>query len=142
MNENGYEDSERALGVETLFEVGPGGSWIQYISNAIKGKELFEKDIDYAIVKDDSGVDVGIGIIDSFTGRVLEGRRWSDGLHQSIEAKEKIAVSQQSQVIAKVTYQVSDDKKTHFFMYLLIQAGNIHFIETYHIFFFNAVALP
>lgn len=105
LNENGYEDSERALGVETLFEVGPGGSWIQYISNAIKGKELFEKDIDYAIVKDDSGVDVGIGIIDSFTGRVLEGRRWSDGLHQSIEAKEKIAVSQQSQVIAKVTYQ-------------------------------------
>ena len=60
-------------------------------------------------MKDDSGADVGIGIIDSFTGRVLDGRRWSDGLHQSIEAKEKIAVSQQSQVIAKVTYQVSAD---------------------------------
>ena len=53
------------------------------------------------------GKKVGVGIIDSFTGRVLDGRRWSDGLHQSIEAMEGIEVSQQSQVIAKVTYQVS-----------------------------------
>lgn len=95
------------MGVTSLFEVTTGGAWVQYISNALKAKELFKKDIDYSILKDDSGSNVGIGIIDSFTGRVLDGRRWSDGLHQSIEAKELIGVSQQSQVIAKVTYQVS-----------------------------------
>ena len=55
---------------------------------------------------DESGKETGVGIIDTFTGRVLDGRRWSDGLHQSIETKEGIQVSEQSQVIAKVTYQV------------------------------------
>ena len=58
------------------------------------------------MILDDSGKAIGVGIIDGFTGRVLDGRRWSDGLHQSIETKEGIAVSEQSQVIAKVTYQV------------------------------------
>ena len=72
--------------------------------NVIKAKELFNKDIEYAVLPGNAGV----GTIDSFTGCVLDGRRWSDRLHQSIEAKEGIEVSEQSKVIAKVAYQVSD----------------------------------
>ena len=104
LNERGYKDCEKALGVTSLFEepADASGAWAPFILNAVKAKELFNKDIEYAILPDNSGV----GIIDSFTGRMLDGRRWSDGLHQSIEAKEGIEVSEQSKVIAKVTYQV------------------------------------
>eukprot|EP00585_Thalassiosira_rotula_P006595 CAMPEP_0196134188 /NCGR_PEP_ID=MMETSP0910-20130528/3146_1 /TAXON_ID=49265 /ORGANISM="Thalassiosira rotula, Strain GSO102" /LENGTH=999 /DNA_ID=CAMNT_0041394035 /DNA_START=145 /DNA_END=3144 /DNA_ORIENTATION=+ len=103
MNERGYKDCEKALGVQSLFEepADASGAWAPFILNAVKAKELFNKDIEYTVLPDNGGV----GIIDSFTGRVLDGRRWSDGLHQSIEAKEGIEVSEQSKVIAKVTYQ-------------------------------------
>ena len=106
LNERGYKDCERALGVQSLFEEpsDASGAWAPYIMNAVKAKELFVKDVDYMVLPENSGV----GIIDSFTGRVLDGRRWSDGLHQSIEAKEGMDVSEMSQVIAKVTYQVSE----------------------------------
>ena len=104
LNERGYKDCEKALGVYSLFEepADASGAWAPFILNAVKAKELFTKDIEYTVLPNNSGV----GIIDSFTGRVLDGRRWSDGLHQSIEAKEGIEVSEQSKVIAKVTYQV------------------------------------
>jgi len=104
LNERGYKDCEKALGVQSLFEepADASGAWAPFILNAVKAKELFTKDIEYTVLPNNSGV----GIIDSFTGRVLDGRRWSDGLHQSIEAKEGIEVSEQSKVIAKVTYQV------------------------------------
>lgn len=103
LNERGYKDCEKALGVMSLFEepADASGAWAPFILNAVKAKELFNKDIEYTVLPDNEGV----GIIDSFTGRVLDGRRWSDGLHQSIEAKEGIEVSEQSKVIAKVTYQ-------------------------------------
>ena len=103
LNERGYKDCEKALGVVSLFEEpsDASGAWAPFILNAVKAKELFNKDIEYTVLPDNAGV----GIIDSFTGRVLDGRRWSDGLHQSIEAKEGIEVSEQSKVIAKVTYQ-------------------------------------
>ena len=106
LNQKAYQDCEDALSIQSLFE-GPAdgsGAWAPYVVNAVKAKELFTKDKDYTILEED-GNQVGIGIIDSFTGRVLDGRRWSDGLHQSIEAKEEIPVSERSQVIAKVTYQ-------------------------------------
>jgi len=106
LNDQGYRDCEAALGVDSLFSIGQDGeAWAPFVTNAIKAKELFTKDVEYTILKDPSGKATGIGIIDSFTGRVLDGRRWSDGLHQSIEAMEGIEVSEQSKVIAKVTYQ-------------------------------------
>lgn len=109
LNDRGYKDCERALGVQSLFEEpsDASGAWAPYIMNAVKAKELFNKDIEYMVLPDGGGV----GIIDAFTGRVLDGRRWSDGLHQSIEAKEGIEVSEQSKVIAKVTYQVRESIK-------------------------------
>ncbi|KAL3908321.1 MAG: hypothetical protein SGILL_008526, partial [Bacillariaceae sp.] len=104
----GYTDSENALGIDNLFEIqADGEAWVPFITNAINAKELFQKDVDYSLLTDDTGNNVGVGIIDAFTGRVLDGRRWSDGLHQSIEAREGIEVSEMSKVIAKVTYQFS-----------------------------------
>lgn len=107
LTEQGYRESERALGVDSLFSIDPkdGAAWAPFIANAVKAKELFNKDVEYTITNDADGKPTGVGIIDAFTGRVLDGRRWSEGLHQSIEAKEGIAVSEQSSVIAKVTYQ-------------------------------------
>ena len=106
LTEQGYRDAGAALGVDSLFAIGSDGeAWVPYVTNAIKAKELFTRDIEYTILKDNAGQATGVGIIDSFTGRVLDGRRWSNGLHQSIETKEGIEVSEQSKVIAKVTYQ-------------------------------------
>jgi len=106
LTEVGYRDSERALGVDSLYDIQDDReAWVPFVEKAVNAKELFTKDIDYAMITDGSGKNVGVGIIDAFTGRILDGRRWSDGLHQSIETKEGIAVSEQSQVIAKVTYQ-------------------------------------
>lgn len=99
LTEQGFGDAERALGVDSLFEVKDGGSWVQYVTSALMAKELFKPDVDYSIGPG------SISIIDSFSGRVLEGRKYKDGLHQAIEAKEGITVSKQSRVIAKVTYQ-------------------------------------
>lgn len=109
LNEKGYRDCENALGIMSLFEVPEDGSgaWAPFVMNAVKAKELFTKDIEYSIIEE-NGEKTGVGIIDSFTGRVLDGRRWSDGLHQSIEAREGIEVSEMSKVIAKVTYQVRE----------------------------------
>lgn len=107
LTEVGYRDAERALGVDSLFSIqADSEAWAPYITNAVNAKELFTKDVEYAVMTDENGKKSGVGIIDSFTGRVLEGRRWSDGLHQSIETIEGIDVSMQSKVIAKVTYQV------------------------------------
>jgi preprotein translocase subunit SecA len=108
LTELGYKDSENALGIDNLFSLqGDGKAWAPFVTNALKAKELFTQDVEYTVMIDTDGKKNGVGIIDAFTGRVLDGRRWSDGLHQSIEAKEGIPVSEQSQVIAKVTYQVS-----------------------------------
>jgi preprotein translocase subunit SecA len=126
LNERGYKDCERALGVTSLFEEPSDatGAWAPFVLNAIKARELFAKDVDYTVLPDGRGV----GIIDSFTGRVLDGRRWSDGLHQSIEAKEGIEVSEMSKVIAKVTYQVRSGKKrllpSSLFYCLVFPRGN------------------
>lgn len=77
----------------------PEDPWASYIFNAIKAKELFTKDVHY-IVKDEE-----IIIVDEFTGRIMVGRRWSDGLHQAIEAKENVSIQNESQTLASITYQ-------------------------------------
>lgn len=124
LTEVGYRDSERALGIDSLFEVqADGEAWVPFVTKAVNAKELFTKDKDYSMQVDESGKEIGVGIIDTFTGRVLDGRRWSDGLHQSIETKEGIEVSEQSQVIAKVTYQV---RIIFFILYALFDSTLSH----------------
>jgi len=111
--EEHYEVDEKARNViltdegfiqaETLLEVGdlydPENPWAHYIFNAIKAKELFTNDVNY-IVRNGEVV-----IVDEFTGRVLQGRRWSDGLHQAIEAKEGVDIQKETQTLATITYQ-------------------------------------
>jgi len=101
LTEAGYEDCQRALKVESLFEVKDGGSWAGYVVNAVKAKELFKVGVDYQASADGSTVD----IIDPFSGRALVGRKYADGLHQAVESKEGMSVGSQSRVIAKVTFQ-------------------------------------
>jgi preprotein translocase subunit SecA len=97
LSDEGYIAAEEALGVTDLFD--PQDPWAHYIFNAIKAKELFTLDVNY-IVRNGEVV-----IVDEFTGRVMPGRRWSDGLHQAIEAKERCEIQNETQTLASITYQ-------------------------------------
>jgi len=97
LSDEGFAEAERLLEVQDLYD--PNDPWAHYIFNAIKAKELFLPDVNY-IVRNDEVV-----IVDEFTGRVLPGRRWSDGLHQAIEAKERVEIQPETQTLATITYQ-------------------------------------
>jgi preprotein translocase subunit SecA len=97
MTDEGFEKAEQLLNTKDLFD--KDDPWAHYIFNAVKAKELFLKDVNY-IVRDDEVV-----IVDEFTGRIMMGRRWSDGLHQAIEAKERVEIQRESQTLATITYQ-------------------------------------
>ena len=97
LTDEGFAKAEQMLGVGDLFN--PQDPWAHYITNALKAKELFVKDVNY-IVRDSEAV-----IVDEFTGRVMPGRRWSDGQHQAIEAKESLPIQAETQTLASITYQ-------------------------------------
>jgi preprotein translocase subunit SecA len=97
LTDEGFIQAENILGVTDLFN--PQDPWAHYVFNAIKAKELFIKDVNY-IVRNGEVV-----IVDEFTGRVMPGRRWSDGLHQAVEAKERVNIENESQTQATITYQ-------------------------------------
>nr|YP_009295732.1 preprotein translocase subunit SecA [Mastocarpus papillatus]AOL58216.1 preprotein translocase subunit SecA [Mastocarpus papillatus] len=97
LTDSGIIKCENLLNVKNLYDI--NNPWIQYILNALKAKELFFKDVHY-IVKNEE-----IIIVDEFTGRIMEERRWSDGLHQAIEAKENKKIQPENQTLASITYQ-------------------------------------
>mgnify|MGYP003335063179 CR=1 FL=1 len=97
LTDEGYARAEQLLGVADLYN--PADPWAHFINNALKAKELFIKDVNY-IVRAGEAV-----IVDEFTGRVMPGRRWSDGLHQAVEAKENLAIQPETQTLASITYQ-------------------------------------
>src|SRR5919202_3495721 len=97
LTDEGFAEAEKLLEVQDLYN--PEDPWAHYIFNAIKGKELFLADVNY-IVRNGEVV-----IVDEFTGRVLAGRRLSDGLHQAIEAKEGVEIQNETQTLATITYQ-------------------------------------
>ncbi|CAI5506471.1 unnamed protein product [Closterium sp. Naga37s-1] len=97
LTEEGYEEAETLLGVSDLYD--PREQWASYVINAIKAKVLFLRDVQY-IVK--AG---GILIVDEFTGRIMEGRRWSEGLHQAVEAKEGLTIQNETVTLASISYQ-------------------------------------
>ena len=97
LTEEGVMKSEKELNVTDLYDI--QDPWAPYIFNAIKAKELFIRDVHY-ILKDEE-----ILIVDEFTGRIMVGRRWSDGLHQAIEAKESAPIQKETQTLASITYQ-------------------------------------
>jgi len=97
LTDEGYAKAESLLGVQDLFN--PQDPWAHFITNALKAKELFVRDVNY-IVRGEDAV-----IVDEFTGRVMPGRRWSDGQHQAIEAKEGLPIQPETQTLASITYQ-------------------------------------
>ncbi len=97
LTDQGFANTENLLKVQDLYD--PKDPWAHYVTNALKAKELFTKDVNY-IVRNDEAV-----IVDEFTGRVMPGRRWSDGQHQAIEAKENLPIQPETQTLASITYQ-------------------------------------
>jgi len=97
LTDEGFAKTEELLRVKDLFD--PNDPWAHYVTNALKAKELFIKDVNY-IVRSEEAV-----IVDEFTGRVMPGRRWSDGQHQAIEAKENLPIQPETQTLASITYQ-------------------------------------
>src|SRR6185312_1609324 len=96
--EEGISRVEAALGVENLYE-NVHQNYVHQLQQALRGKELFKRDVDYIIQ------DGEVKIVDEFTGRILEGRRWSEGLHQAVEAKEGVKIKEENQTLATVTLQ-------------------------------------
>ena len=98
VTESGIDKVEDYLGIENLYET-QNTTLIQYLNNAIRAKELYVRDKDYVVVKGE------VHIVDEHTGRILKGRRYNEGLHQAIEAKESVRIKAENQTRATVTLQ-------------------------------------
>src|SRR6476659_532100 len=96
--ERGVKKAEEFIGVDNLY-LGEHGSLVNHLVQALKAESLYKKDDDYAVI------DGEVMIIDEFTGRILDGRRWSEGLHQAVEAKEGVAIREENQTLATITLQ-------------------------------------
>ena len=96
--ERGVNNAEKFLGIENLY-LAENGNMVNHLIQSLKAESLYRKDKDYAVVEGE------VMIIDEFTGRMLEGRRWSEGLHQAIEAKEGVAIREENQTLATITLQ-------------------------------------
>jgi len=98
VSEQGVAKAEKFLGISHLYRA-ENGPLVNHLQQALKAESLYKRDVDYAVI------DGEVMIIDEFTGRILEGRRWSEGLHQAIEAKEGVHVQEENQTLATITLQ-------------------------------------
>ena len=98
LNDHGIEHAEKLLGVENIYTE-KGIKYVHHLETAVRAKALFHKDKEYVVKNGE------IIIVDEFTGRMQPGRRWSEGLHQAIEAKEGVNVQKESRTFASITYQ-------------------------------------
>src|SRR5262249_46876177 len=96
--EEGIARVETALDVSNLYEH-VNQNFVHQLQAALRAKELFKRDVDYVVQQGE------VKIVDEFTGRILEGRRWSEGLHQAVEAKENVKIKEENQTLATVTLQ-------------------------------------
>src|SRR3954466_5974965 len=98
VTERGVEKAERFLNIDNLYRA-ENGYLVNHLQQALKAEALYKRGVDYEVI------DGEVKIIDEFTGRILEGRRWSEGLHQAVEAKEGVAVQEENQTLATITLQ-------------------------------------
>src|SRR4029079_15835097 len=92
------EAVERAIGIDNLYE--PRNAQLaNTLNQALKAQALFHRDVDYVVQEGE------VKIVDEFTGRIMEGRRWSEGLHQAVEAKEGVRIQEEHQTLATITLQ-------------------------------------
>ena len=95
---SGIEEIERALGVENLYDP-RNVQLVNHLNQALKAQALYQRDVDYVVQ------DGEVKIVDEFTGRIMEGRRWSEGLHQAVEAKEGVRIQEENVTLATITLQ-------------------------------------
>ncbi len=98
ITERGVQKTERYLKIDHLYRA-ENGHLVNHLIQSLKAESLYKRDVDYAVVEGE------VCIIDEFTGRILEGRRWSEGLHQAVEAKEGVRVQEENQTLATITLQ-------------------------------------
>ena len=99
MNDEGIREAEKIAGLESFYT--PGNmEWPHLIDNSLKAHHLYKRDRDYVVQPDGEVV-----IVDEFTGRLMIGRQWSDGLHQAVEAKERVKIKEENQTLATITLQ-------------------------------------
>src|SRR5947209_3371990 len=98
VTERGVAKAERFLRIDHLYRA-ENGPLVNHLIQSLKAESLYKRDVDYAVI------DGEVKIIDEFTGRILEGRRWSEGLHQAVEAKEGVRVQEENQTLATITLQ-------------------------------------
>lgn len=98
LTDEGITRAEKALGIENIYTEG-GIKYVHHLETAVRAKALFNRDKEYVVRNGE------VMIVDEFTGRLQPGRRWSEGLHQAIEAKEGVAVQKESRTFASITYQ-------------------------------------
>jgi len=96
VTESGVAKIEQALDVENLYK---DGTLVNHLIQALRAEALYKRDVDYVIQ------DGEVKIVDEFTGRIMEGRRWSEGLHQAVEAKERVPIREENQTLATITLQ-------------------------------------
>src|SRR5437667_1916747 len=96
--EAGIDKVEHALGVANLYDE-LSANYVHQLQAALRAKELYKRDVDYVLQNGE------VKIVDEFTGRILEGRRWSEGLHQAVEAKERVRIKEENQTLATITLQ-------------------------------------
>ena len=133
MTDEGIAKAEKVLGVENIYTE-KGIKYVHHLETAIRAKALFEVDKQY-VVKDDEVI-----IVDEFTGRLQPGRRWSEGLHQAVEAKEGVKIQQESRTFASITYQ------NYFRMYKKLSGmtgtAKTSSEEFYEVYSLNVVSVP
>jgi preprotein translocase subunit SecA len=96
--ESAIEKVEQALGIENLYHA-TNAQLVNHLTQAMKAESLYQRDVDYVVQ------DGEVKIVDEFTGRIMEGRRWSEGLHQAVEAKEGVAIKEEHVTLATITLQ-------------------------------------
>ena len=98
MTEQGIQKAEKVLGIKNIYD-DLQSEWVHHITQAVRAHNLYLRDVHY-VVKDGEVI-----IVDEFTGRLMPGRRWSDGLHQAVEAKENLKIAEENQTLATITFQ-------------------------------------
>jgi len=98
LTEQGVQKAEKMLGLKDIYD-DLQSEWVHHITQAIRARSLYHRDVEYVIKEG------GVVIVDEFTGRLMPGRRWSDGLHQAIEAKENLRIADENQTLATITFQ-------------------------------------
>jgi preprotein translocase subunit SecA len=104
LTEEGFDKAARLLGLPNIYDIATI-EWKHHVEQAIKAHALFLRDRDYVVKRNEGTGQDEVIIVDEFTGRLMPGRRWSDGLHQAVESKEGVKIERENQTLATITFQ-------------------------------------